>query len=737
MYHILFHQSKSLKVQALSAAHKQPVLSFHTGSFKHILYLISMIILIFLSVLILVQAPFDLSGMDFLSAVTDHLPLIILTGSFFFICCFLFIRKMLAKCSKQRLIFLTVLLSCFGIFLQYRILFHFQPVLRYDHLRVFDGALEIFHTGKLSLSANNGYFGRYPFNISIVTFHSLIFRIFQLFGISENYFMLGLQCVYLFFIDLGVLFSGKIVQLLYGIKDSVLFSILCFFNPILYVCAAGCYTTTLMVPLLMGTLLLFFLFLKEKRFYRKCFFAVLSGAVLAFGSRLRATVFIAGIALLIYLLIRNNSIKQDQLTIKKTAFMTFLFLSGCVINFGGFTALQNSYITENYKDTQMPPIYYLMFAANPDTKGTYNEEDFQMISSYDTLEEKERISFEILKERLHDLGYSGAFSLAFHKLGLTWSDGTEDYSDFFVTSRNYDKLHSFIAGDQKDFFALYCHMFHTAVLILFLISAFFMLKRKCDSPYYLLLLTLLGGIIFHIFWESYYIYSFGFSMLLLIAAVDGSRQLDSHPLLLKKTVAANCPEHQHFTLQDSPSRIFSVGCIAFTLLMLFLIPCLNKLRSIPYNHVNYAVVQDMCIGENKPLLTGDCITQTFQSQRPFNEISCKIFNATGTENQSMYRFELLSSDGRLIFQTDFYGSQIPDKNYCSFKTGSIIPNGTETYTIRISPFYTSEKYFLTFGYYATGNYDIYTAGSMSGLDTVKNADLTFKVFESVETNFYQ
>lgn len=688
--------------------------TFSRRSLKHFLYLTSMVILIFLTVLILVQAPFHLSHLDFLSSVTSMLPCIILSGSLCLICFFLLTEKILTKLSGKQQWILTLFLSALGIFLQYFILFYFRPVLRYDHLRVFDGALEILHTGNLSLSANDQYFGKYPFNISVTVFHSLILKIFQILRIPEKDFMLGLQCVYLALIDLGVFFSWKLLRILYSLKTASLFGILCFFNPILYVCAAGCYTTTLMVPLLMGTLLLFFLFLRETVFSKKCLWGFLSGAALAFGSRLRATVFIAGIALIIYLLIRQKPSETAIYSRKKNALLALLFLLGSLMSFGGFTLFQNTYISEDYRDVQMPPIYYLMFAANPDTRGTYNEQDCQMISSYTTLEEKEQVSLKVYKDRLKNMGLSGALSLGFHKLGLTWSDGTEDYRDFFITSRNYSKAHSFLAGDQKDFFALYCHIFHTAVLILFLISSISMMRRKCDSPYYLIPLTLLGGMIFHIFWESYDVYSFGFSMLLLIGAADGIQQ---RPLIFS-------------------NALHTTGTLSFLCMLLFLIPCLNQLRKLPYDHVYYRVVQDMCIGENQPLLSGECITQTFQTEHPFNEIACKVSNSKGTENQSLYRFELLSSGGDLLYQTDFYGSQIPDKNYCNFKMETVIPQGKETYTIRISPLYTSEEDFLTFCYYNTHHYDIYEDGSMTGLDSDSNADLTFQLYETVKTNFF-
>ena len=496
--------------------------SINQEKIKHLLYLISISILLCLSVLILAQATFNITGMNFLIKVMNRRALSIWTicGAILLVCFFLVIGKFLHVLSKRSQILLTLLLTAVGVTIQYLLLFYLQAILRYDHLRVFDGALEMIQTGKLSLTANDSYFGRYPFNISITAFNSIILRIVMLCGISEKHYMLALQCVYLFMIDLGIFFSWKIVQILHSLENATLFAILCAFNPILYVCAAGCYTTTLMLPLLMGSMLFIICFLKEQNFIKKCLLGLLSGISLALGFRLRATVLIAGIALIIYLFIRAKNVDSSAYSPKQLTVLTFSVVLGFFLCFGGYTIWQNTYITEDYHDSQMPPIYYLMFASNPQTRGSYNEDDYQLISKYDTLDEKETASFQILKKRIKAMGMTGTLSLANHKLGLTWSDGTEDYGDFLTTSRNYSTLQSFLGGDHGDFFALYCHMFHVAVMGMFLLSVISLFRRKCDNSYYLIFLTLLGGMVFHIFWESYYIYSFGFSMLIVIPASE-------------------------------------------------------------------------------------------------------------------------------------------------------------------------------------------------------------------------
>ncbi len=696
----------------------QNAVSINWEKIKHILYLISIFILFGFSLLIFFQSATNFTLMDYLEEVMSkpQLTASLLFGAAVYISIFLLISKVLSTLSSKNQILLSAVLGGVAVFIQYFLLFHIEAILRYDHLRVFDGGLEILNTGHLSLTANDGYYGLYPFNISIAAFNSLILRVVRLIGISERYYLLSLQCVYLFLIDLGVFFSWQIVKILHSIKNATLFALLCVTNPMLYVCFMGCYTTTLMLPLLMGTILCIICFLKEQDWQKKLFLGFLAGTVLALGSRLRATIFIAGIAFAIYLIIRHRKENEKKYSVKQFSVLTCVFLLGALLGFGGFTAYQNTFITEDYTDTQMPVIYYLMFAMNPESKGSYNEDDFLMISQYDTLEEKEEASIQVIKKRLKNYGVSGSISLAKTKLQKTWSDGIEDYHEFLITSRNYGNLHSYIAGEHKDFFALYAHIYNVAALALLCVAVFYALLRKCDSSYYLILLTLLGGMVFHIFWEAFYYYSFGFSMLMVILASEGLHELSEK--------------------RYAPHAARGLGILSLAGLLLLLIPAIKELSETEFKHNHYAVVQDMSLGDCQPLLVGDEITQTFQTDQPFTHVGCKVYNDFGASNSSIYRMELLSSEGNVLANREFVGAEAENGGYCYVKFEPVIPDGMQKYTIRLTPLHTAEENYLLFGYYNTHQYDIYSDGSMTGLNADERSDLTFTTFYNMTTGYF-
>lgn len=240
---------------------------------KHFLYLFSIALLLFLCGLAFLHAPGNSTHMDFLSAFLSKGTLFALTllGAVVLSFPILWLSRRLSALplKRQKLILALTALACMAV--QYTLLFTFRVTLRYDHLKVFDQALEIFRTGEISMTYGEGYFAQYPFNIPITLFNYGVMNLAKLLGIPETGYMLAIQCMYLFGTDLAVFFSYKILQLLRSQKTANLFALICFLNPLMYIYGFACYTTILMLPFLMGNLLLFIYMLREKNWKKKLF----------------------------------------------------------------------------------------------------------------------------------------------------------------------------------------------------------------------------------------------------------------------------------------------------------------------------------------------------------------------------------------------------------------------------------------------------------------------------------
>lgn len=325
----------------------------------------------------------------------------------------------------------------------------------------------------------------------------------------------------------------------------------------------------------------------------------------------------------------------------------------------------------------------------------------------------------ILSERLESFGPSGILKLAGHKLKNTWADGTEDYADFLLNSRNYSAPYSLITGNRSDFFALYCHIYHLAVILMLAVCIVsFLRKKTCNTPYYIVLLNLLGGMLFHILWESYVVYSISFSLLAIIAASEGM------------TVIAE----QKFPQKRYSLPLALAGTAAAAVLIF--VPYGNRFFHTETSYRETSVMQDMYDGNDLlPLFAYSTISQTFSTDKPFSHIGVKVLNENQESNHSLYQMRLLDENGSLLAEDAFFSCYISDKDYCYLAFDTVIPDSKHRYTLEITAIAADETQHLTFPYYHSRNYDIYKDGQMSGLNSNEKSDLTFIVFDNVTESF--
>ena len=714
---------------------KTEILSL-TDKIKHGLYLFSIALLLFLCMLAFLHAPGNLTHMDFFASVLSsrEMILLVLSGAVILTFLVLFLHRRLQRLPEARQKLLLAVCAAFCIFLQYALLFTFRATLRYDHLKVFDEALELFRTGEISMTYGEGYFAQYPFNIPITLFNYAVLNLAKWIGIPESGYMLVIQCVYLFGTDLAVFFSYKILQLLRSRKTASLFALICFLNPLMYMYGFACYTTILMLPFLMGNLLLFILLLREKKWKKKLLLAFLLGIAFVAGTKIRANLLITLITFAGYLIIHMRNPHTYIEKKKQLLPLGMAILLGALLCYGSCMSLEHRYVKGDYTDTQLPPSYYFLFSSRLDSLGSYNEEDHVFIQQFETEEEKNHAAWNALFERLKDNGLSGNTFLADYKLSFTWSDGIDDYPEFIHTIESYGTLHDFLGGSRKDFFALYCHVYHVMTMGMLVYAVFLALKRRCNTPFYMIYLNLLGAMLFHLIWEAGWAYSISFTLLILILSAEGLGCLSERT---DTPAIARGQKNGGRYLKLFSSRYTVIALAAAAVAACIGLAHVKALFTLPYKQMEYAVVQDMSEGEELlPLLTGESISQTFTTDRPFNHIGCKVLNPSGTANTSSYLIELLDASGNILGSRTLQGSEVLNKDYCYVKFDSVIPDGQTEYEIRVTSLLADEKHHLTFLYYNSGNWDIYPSGKMSGLNSSEKSDLTFVVYDSVTKCFF-
>ncbi len=721
------------------------------------MYTISLLLLALFSLYIGVFAfwRWDASWLRELDTVPAKI-LFVLVFALFLCAALLLIRKSLSRLSeksRKRLVLLCIILLAAG---QLLFLALIQPQLRYDPLKVFDMAVEMLRTHTISGTYETGYFARYTNNypLTIVTYWFLLFL--SKLGMPQSWFMPAVQVVNVGCITLSIWLGYLIAKELKGRLFASFYLIVCVICPLSYVWAGYFYTATCSMPCLMGVLYLYLCLRKNRTeengtrealskeggtneggaaknrkpgTARRVFLCALLGFTAVLGFKLRATAAIALIAVFLDAILRlwrrRKQKQPDGRAAKAWAVPAAAFLAAAGLTLGLFSAAVDHYVDFDYKNTGFPAVHWVMMGARWD--GAFDQNDELYTSSFETKEEKTEADLKVLKERITDAGPLGLLSLAGRKLLNTWVDGTDSYlaENSYV---RYSKVYDYLLGDKSGFVTLYSQAFRALNMLamgLCAVTAFVRLKKRKEyPPLFPVQLTVLGGMAFHLLWETNPLYSISFTFLCLMLLADGISELAESPALIP-------------VLKKS-----WIGCAAgFALLAALLFLGKKQLVETPIEARDYLVNQYQYAGEGEGYVTSydQTYVQTFTASRPFNRISIRVINPVGPYNQSGFSVRVTDEDGQVIYENDRFLSGLVDQllNSYEFELDEIVPDGPTVYTLEISPGYIQEENSLQFLSYNTGNCDMYQGGSLSiAGEEQKNGDLAFAVYEYEVTTYF-
>ena len=677
--------------------------------------------------------------------------LFVLIFALFLCAALLLVRCLLARLSEKNLkrtALLCIILLAAG---QLLLLGLIQPQLRYDPLKVFDMAVEMLRTHTISGTYETGYFARYTNNypLTILTYWFLL--LLSKLGVAEAWFLPAVQIVNVGCITLSIWLGYLIAKELKGRLFAVFYLVICVLCPLSYVWAGYFYTATCSMPCLMGILYLYLRLGKcrtgkssaDSKEYagsekpagrRRIFLCALLGVVSILGFKLRATAAIALIAVALDALLRfwrqkkqNGCSLSSALVLKAKTWLLpgAAFLLTAALTLGLFSAAVNRYVEFDYKNTGFPTVHWVMMGARWD--GSFDQNDELYTSSFETKEEKTAADLKVLKERIAEAGPLGLVSLAGRKLLNTWVDGTDSYLAENSYAR-YSKVYDYLIGDKSGFLTLYSQAFRALNMLamgLCALLAFVRLKRRKEyPPLFLIQLTVLGCMAFHLIWETNPLYSISFTFLCLILLADGISSLRESPamiLVLKKSW---------------------IGCAAgFVLLAALLFLGKKELVDTPIEAWDYSVNQYQYAGGYDGYVTSydQTYVQTFTTDKPFNRVSIQVINPVGPYNQSAFTVRITDENGNVIYDNDRFLSGLVDQleNSYEFVLDEIVPDGSTTYTLEITPGYIEGENSLEFLSYNTGNWDLYADGSLTSAgQEEEKGDLAFAVYEYEVTTYF-
>ena len=689
---------------------------------------------------------------------------------------YFFLGKKLISLPEQKLKQIAMMTGACMFVLQMVFVMLAKAGIRYDSLKVVDEAIALFSQPGIQETDLEGYFARYANNYAMTIMTHWFIKIFRMIGLIRQDFsnaVIVLQFINVLFVDVAFAGCYAFINKYFSKAKAVLFLLYMVFNPLSYVWLPFYYTNTCSMGFaIWGIYLLYAVFdlicekndkIAKQAETKIVLYTMLAGIFFYFGYKLRATVAIALIAAVIGLYCR-----EKRINLKSFILVLLLFC----ISFGGtkiiYGAVEDHYLAFDETDTAFPLTHWIAMGLNELGDGSFNANDEQRTMSYLTAQEKKDATVSLLKERANELGALGIAKLYMRKLSNTYADGAGGYHSELNISSDYGMLWQIVYGVHRDPVLLWTQIFYLMSILcsIFAVVSFF--QKRLPVEGFVLLLLLTGSYLFQMIWESATIYSIGTMYLNgCMVALGLPLWKMKHPAentIKKKSLVPADDAVEEYTLitaekvVEKDVSIFSEGIIKkrsllsanifgknrkckkdyrivitlcvilFGILGLGIL--IGKLAKTDYVEVSVSVDQFLFQAQEYPALSdGQCITQTFESEKDFSIISFQVRNLTGAYNDSVYMISLCDQNGNCLQKQQLIGSETTDYGFCPLCFQNV--PGVTKYEIRIEK--ESGEDDLIFLYYDTGHYDTYQKGKMTGpMIEGELADLLFEVYDREE-----
>lgn len=382
----------------------------------------------------------------------------------------------------------------------------------WDFGAVYQGAVEIVEDGAFSANSN-WYFTTYPNNVAVCMFLAAFFWLFR--GIC-SYLTLGVL-LNVFLIVLGLAFMWLLAERLYGGRRAWLALVCCAGFLPFYMHAPIFYTDTFALPFVTGIFLTYLYRKKDDRFL------ILTAAVLAMGYKVKGSLGVILIALLIHLWLQKEKAEECM---KKSLLLLIPFL----LLVSAFTVLPEKmpFFDASEKEKNEFPLEHWL-ALGLTGSGGYDADVYWMTASVEGKEEKKETDRAYIKKMLDNYGKNGLAQHIENKLVFTWGDGV-----YFAPEKlkrepvKESWLHSWFLYDGADYGKTYQYCNAVQLLLmggifLSLLSNFFYKGKTREIQ--AMQIAVFGLFLFLLFWETRSRYLLNFVPVFILLGMDGSKEI--------------------------------------------------------------------------------------------------------------------------------------------------------------------------------------------------------------------
>lgn len=393
----------------------------------------------------------------------------------------------------------------------------------WDFGSVYLGAVELVEDGTFS-GESNWYFTTYPNNVAVCLF---LAGIFKLFGGVCDYITLGVL-LNVFLMVLGIGFLFLLVRHLYGIRSGFLALLLCMLFAPFYMHAPIFYTDTFALPFVTGIFLSYQLRKKDVRFL------ILTAAVLALGYKIKGSLGVILIALLIHIWLQKEKIKE-HLTQSLLLLVPFLLIAGFLTVLPG----QLSFLDTTEADKNEFPVEHWL-AMGLVNSGGYNADVYWMTASTEGKAEKREVDRAFIQKQLKEYGFRGMGQHLKEKILFTWGDGV-----YFAPEKlkreplQESPLHPWVLYDGIEYGKTYqyCSAFHLLLLLGILLSVLCNILEEGDlREIQAMQIAVFGIFLFLLIWETRSRYLVNFVPVFILLGIDGVHRVTGYVIRRKEHV---------------------------------------------------------------------------------------------------------------------------------------------------------------------------------------------------------
>lgn len=564
--------------------------------------------------------------------------------------------KFINSLKEKQLKIMTYLLFTLFIAVETVFLFFIYTIPNTDAYRCIDTAVGFLNGNYATVDASHPHYWYFCDFSNNNFFTIILYLYYKVFHINSSYVFFA-KLLNAFLIFLAIVFAYFSAKLILGQKNAVKALAVFTLNPVFYTHIQWVYTLTFSLPVMMAILYFCLKVVKEVSLKKRIIYSAVLGLLATVGYLLRPTSVFVLIAFIVFAISRIKLKKEFFVKAGMVALSLLIAFSLSFLVIGNYS---NARFEKTLK-YNFPITHWVMMGLSEN--GELDKNDVFLTRSFGkTKSEKQKGNIKEIQRRFLQKSGKELFIHFEKKIKNTFSDGTYNIATRYNSSYAFSDLKPYTIGQKSALFSLYCQGFKVFSLIFSIIGILICLKRK---KYILMpiVITILGGFVFYMFWESKQSYSLPFLLPELILSTFAISEFDRVKIF-----------------ESTPKKVAtSLTCLALILGIIFVPPIKQKNLEATNTSISFTSPKDV------NYISKGVIKQEFISNIDIKRIAILAKNI---RKNSVAKIKIVDESSNTVFSDKLLHKEfkiIKSKNKKKFRRCFVTANikSNKKYTIII------------------------------------------------------